>query len=250
MREMKNRESLEGRNVIIVGGSSGIGLATARGALEKGARVTITGRSQERLDSARAVLGELAERLETHALDALDRAGTAAFFAGFHDIDHLFVTPGSYVVDLHLEPDIDTMREPMDRRFISALQAAKHAYPKLVRDEASSITLMSGTATVRPLPGAAMSGASCAAVEALARALALDFAPIRVNALRAGFFDTPFLDEALGNKRAEVIAMLKERLPLHRIGRPEEAAHAVLFMMENRFVTGISLTVDGGGSLA
>ncbi len=237
--------SLNGATVVIVGGSSGIGLAAARAAIAKGARVTVTGRSAARLDAAKATLGD---DLGTAAVDAIDEAAMRRFFADCGAIDHLFVTPGSYVKDHHLEPAIDTLREPVDRRFLAALQASKYALPKL--SQTGSITLMSGTAVVRPLPGAAMSGASCGAVEGLARALALDFAPIRVNALRAGFYDTPFLDEALGNQRAEVVAALSERLPVGRIGRPEEAAHAVIFLMENAYVTGTCLVVDGGGSLA
>jgi len=81
------------------------------------------------------------------------------------------------------------------------------------------------------------------------RGLAVDFAPIRVNALRAGFFDTPFLDEVLGDQRSAVVADLEARLLVGRIGRPEEAASAVIFMMENEYVTGSCLTIDGGGSL-
>jgi NAD(P)-dependent dehydrogenase (short-subunit alcohol dehydrogenase family) len=163
-------------------------------------------------------------------------------------IDHLFVTIGSYVADHHLEPPMDTLRGPLDTRMVAALHATKHALAKM--SERGSITLMSGTASIRPIPGTSMSSASCAAIEGLMRGLAVDFAPIRVNALRAGFFDTPFLDEALGNQRADVVADLEARLLVGRIGRPEEAAAAVIFMMETGYVTGSCLTIDGGGSLA
>ena len=236
--------SLQGSRVIIVGGSSGLGLATARVALTRGAQVAVTGRSPERL---RAVQSELGEGLKTAAVDALDEAAMQTFLQSRDGIDHLFVTIGSYVADHHLEPAMDTLRGPLDTRLVSALHATKYALAKM--SERGSITLMSGTAVARPIPGTSMSSASCGAVEGLMRGLAVDLAPIRVNALRAGFFDTPFLDDALGNQRAAVVADLEARLLVGRIGQPEEAAAAVIFMMETGYVTGSCLTIDGGGSL-
>lgn len=237
--------SLQGTRVVIVGGSSGLGLATAKAALAKGARVVVTGRSPERLTQARSELGD---SLEIATVDALDDTAMQIFLEQQDSIDHLFVTIGSYVADHHLEPEIDTLRGPLDTRLVAALHATKYALAKM--RETGSITLMSGTATVRPIPGTSMSSASCGAVEGLMRGLAVDFAPIRVNALRAGFFDTPFLVEVLGNQRAAVVADLERRLLVGRIGRPEEAAAAVVFMMETEYVTGSCLTIDGGGSLA
>jgi NAD(P)-dependent dehydrogenase (short-subunit alcohol dehydrogenase family) len=108
---------------------------------------------------------------------------------------------------------------------------------------------MSGTAARRPLRGAAVATASCGAVEAFARALAIDLAPIRVNTLQPGYVDTPMLDELLGEARASIKAEAGARLPVKRIGRPEELADAVLFLMKNGYVNGITLTVDGGGLL-
>ena len=237
--------NLQGTRVVIIGGSSGLGLATARAALAKGARVVVTGRSKERLTEAKSQLGD---GLETTAVDALDETAMQTFLEHEDSIDHLFVTIGSYVADHHLEPPIDTLRGPIDTRLLAALHATKHARPKM--SERGSITLMSGTAVARPIPGTSMSSASCGAIEGLMRGLAVDLAPIRVNALRAGFFDTPFLDEALGNHRAAVVSDLEARLLVGRIGRPEEAAAAVIFMMETGYVTGSCLTIDGGGSLA
>ena len=237
--------SLQGARVVIVGGSSGLGLATAKAALEKGASVVVTGRSEARLAEANATAGG---GLETHAADAMDESAMRDFLESQAAIGHLFVTKGTYVADHHLEPPVDTLRGPVDSRFVAALIATKYARSKM--SERGSITLMSGTATARPIPGTSMSSASCAAIEGLTRGLAVDFAPIRVNALRAGFFDTPFLDEALGDQRAAIVADLESRLLVGRIGRPEEAAAAVIFMMETGYVTGSCLTIDGGGTLA
>lgn len=236
--------SLQDARVIIIGGSSGLGLATAKAAMEKGASVVVTGRSKARLEQAKAETGG---DLEIHTADALDEGAMRTFLESQATIDHLFITKGTYVADHHLEPAVDTLRGPIDSRLVAALIATKYARPKM--SECGSVTLMSGTATVRPIPGTSMSSASCAAIEGLARGLAMDFAPIRVNALRAGFFDTPFLDEALGDQRAAVVSNLESRLLVGRIGCPEEAAAAVIFMMENGYVTGSCLTIDGGGSL-
>ncbi len=235
---------LKGKSVVIVGGSSGLGLATAKAAIIKGAKVTITGRSQERLDEAQRFLEG---QVEIAAVDALRELDMENLFNAQKVLDHLLVTVGSYVADHHLEPSVKDLRRPVDDRLLGALHATKYAFPHI--NPVGSITLMSGTAVVRPITGTSMSSASCGAIEGLARGLAIDFAPVRVNALRAGFFDTPFLDEALGNMRSTVVADLESRLLVGRIGKPEEAAAAVTFLMENDYVTGSCLTIDGGGSL-
>ncbi len=112
-----------------------------------------------------------------------------------------------------------------------------------------SITFMSGTAACRPIAGASVASASCGAVDAFARALAVDLAPIRVNTIQPGFVDTPLLAGVLGAQRADVLAATAARLPVRRVGKPEDIADAVLFLMKNGYVNGITLTVDGGGLL-
>lgn len=228
---------------MILGGSSGIGLATARAALGEGAKVTITGRSRERLEQARIALET---DVRTVALDVTDEIGTRALFSELDHVDHVFITAGVVAFDPKLTPESSTMRAAIDTRFWGALYAAKYAATKM--GVGASITFMSGTTSIRPLPGASVATASCAAVEAFARSLALDLAPIRVNTIQPGLVDTPFLD-VLGDKRTAIIADYSRRLPVKRPGRPEEIADAVLFLMKNGFVTGITLTVDGGGVL-
>lgn len=235
--------ALKDQTVVILGGSSGIGLATARAALAEGARVLITGRSRERLEQARLALET---DVRTVALDVTDETGTRALFADLDRVDHLFITAGVVAFDPKLAPDSPAMRSAIDTRFWGALYAAKYAATKM--SSGGSITFMSGTTSIRPLPGASVATASCAAVEAFARSLAVDLAPIRVNTIQPGLVDTPFLD-VLGDKRDAIIAEYSRRLPVKRPGRPEEIADAVLFLMKNGFVTGITLTVDGGGIL-
>ncbi len=235
--------SLKDQLVVILGGSSGIGLATAKIALAEGARVIMTGRSGERLEQARMALES---DVRTVALDVTDETGTRALFSSVDHVDHVFITAGIVAFDPKLAPDSSTIRPAIETRFWGALYAAKYAATKM--GVGGSITFMSGTTSIRPLPGASVATASCAAVEAFARSLAVDLAPIRVNTIQPGLVDTPFLD-VLGDKRDAIIAEYSRRLPVKRPGRPEEIADAVIFLMQNGFVTGITLTVDGGGVL-
>jgi NAD(P)-dependent dehydrogenase (short-subunit alcohol dehydrogenase family) len=236
--------SLAHTTVVVLGGTSGIGLATAKAAQAEGAQVLVTGRSRERLQAAHAELGSGARAV---ALDVADEAGTRALFEGIGRIDHVFITAGSVALDARLAPDSASLRPAMDVRFWGAFNAAKYGAAKM--NAGGSITFMSGTTARRPLRGAAVATASCGAVEAFARSLAIDLAPIRVNTLQPGYVDTPMLDELLGEARVAIKQEAGARLPVGRIGQPEELADAVLFLMKNGYVTGITLTVDGGGLL-
>jgi NAD(P)-dependent dehydrogenase (short-subunit alcohol dehydrogenase family) len=235
--------SLANNTVVILGGSSGIGLATAKAARSEGARTIITGRSRERLAAAEKELGG---DIRTVALDVADEAGTRALFSEIDRVDHVFITAGTVLFDPKLAPDTASLHPALDMRFWGAFYAAKFAATKM--RAGGSITFMSGTTAIRPLRGASVATASCGAVEAFARSLAVDLAPIRVNTIQPGLVDTPFLD-VLGDRRTAIIAEYSKRLPVGRPGRPEEIADAVLFLMKNAFVTGITLTVDGGGLL-
>ena len=236
--------SLAHKTVVVLGGSSGIGLASAKSALAEGARVIVTGRSRDRLQAAQAELGSGAR---TVALDVADEPGTRALFQEIDRVDHIFITAGSVALDAQLAPDSASLRPAMDIRFWGAFNAAKYGAAKM--NAGGSITFMSGTTARRPLRGAAVATASCGAAEAFARSLAIDLAPIRVNTLQPGYVDTPMLDELLGEARVAIKAEAGARLPVKRIGRPEELADAVLFLMKNGYVNGITLTVDGGGLL-
>ena len=235
--------SLINTTVVILGGSSGMGLATAKAAKADGARVVIAGRSRERLQAARAVLGD---GVRTVALDVGDEMGTRALFSELGPVDHVFITAGAVLFDPKLAPDAASVRPALDTRFWGAFNAAKFAAANM--STGGSITFTSGTAAMRPIRGASVAGASCGAVEAFARSLAVDLAPIRVNTIQPGLIDTPFLD-TLGERRSAIIAEYSRRLPVGRVGRTEDVADAVLFLMKNGFVTGITLTVDGGGML-
>jgi NAD(P)-dependent dehydrogenase (short-subunit alcohol dehydrogenase family) len=241
----RSNMSLAGKTVVIIGGSSGMGLATAKAAQSEGAKVVITGRSEERLRSAREELGRSPR---TVALDAADEAGTRALFEELGSVDHAFITAATLTFDPKLAADSAAMRSALDTRFWGAYYVAKYAAPKMPAD--GTITFTTGTAARKPIPGAAVVSASCGAVEALARALAIDLAPIRVNTIAPGLIDTPLHEKMSGKERAaKQIAAMAARLPVKRAGRPEDIAQAVLFLMKNPFATGITLTVDGGNLL-
>lgn len=238
--------SLANKKVVIIGGSSGIGLATAKAALGEGADVIITGRDESRLRIAR---DELGSEVRTVALHAADEPRTRALFEELGRVDHVFFTAATLLFSAKLAGDTAAMREAIDTRFWGSYYAAKYAAPLMPED--GSITFTTGTASRKPIPGAPVVSASCGAVDALARALALELAPIRVNTVAPGLTETPLHERLLGSKEraAKYIAATAARLPLKRTGQAEDIAQAVLFLMKNPFVTGITLTIDGGNML-
>lgn len=236
--------SLSGKTIVVLGGSSGIGLATANAALTQHADVIITGRSRERLDAA---VRELGAHVRAIALDASDEAGTRAMFDGIDHVDHIFVNAGGVTPDSALTVEVSAMRPAIDVRFWGAVYAAKYGGRKM--RAGGSITFMSGTSAIRPIAGAAVGSASCAAVEGLARSLAVDLAPTRVNAIRPGLIDTPLIDSFMGEQKDAIVATYTKRFPIKRMGRPEEVADAVLFLMKNAYMNGTTLVIDGAASL-
>ena len=245
---------LDGKCVTIIGGSSGIGLETARQALAEGAFVTIAGRSERRLLQAAERLGDSSQvntakgacdRLKTVAADLADEASLRSLFAGEARVDHVFVPAGELRPESAdvLTSDRDRLHSILDIRLLGIARVVQHARPKM---REGSITLMSGLYAIRPGTASAMAAAAVAAVEGMTRT-ALDLAPVRVNAVAPGVVDTPLWD-AFGSQREAVLAR-GAKLPVGRIGRPEEIAAAVIFLMTNGFVTGTVLRIDGGGAL-
>ena len=235
------RRRLDGSSVVIIGGSSGIGLACAEAARDNGASVVIAGRSVEKLDRAQALLGE---GVQAVAADITDEASVRNLFRQVERVDHLLIAAAETAAVGVAEAEEAEVRPTLDIRVWGGFFAAKHAAP--VMAEGSSITFMSGTSSHRPYPGAAMVAASGGAVEAFARALALGLAPVRVNTICAGFVDTPLLDAYYGDGRDEAVRELADRLPVGRIGMPEDIADAFMFLAGNGFVTGTVLHIDGG----
>jgi len=227
--------------VVVVGGSSGMGLATAKAALSDGARVVITGRSAEKLAAANEVLGG---RARTAVLEITQEDSVAQLFSELGPVDHILCTAGSPVAAKRLQVDSSLMRGAFDTRVMGDIFVAKHAASRM--RAGGSITFIVGVAAPRPYEGSAVTSAACAAVEGLTRGLAVDLAPLRVNAIRPGYVDTEMIGEVLGEKKDEYLAAIAKKLLVRRIGRVEDIADAALFLMKNGYVTGITLTVDGG----
>lgn len=226
--------------VVVIGGSSGIGLACASAAHDAGASVVITGRSDSKLSEAKRRIGK---NVSTFSADAADESAMSALFEKIAHLDHLIVAAAETVSANIAEARESEVRSTVDTRLWGGFHAAKHAFPRM---DGGSITFVSGTSSRRPYAGSAFVAASCGAIEAFARALALEAAPTRVNVIRAGIVDTPLLDAFYGEQREEVVRELAASLPVGRIGSPEDIADGAMFLMRNGFVTGTVLNIDGG----
>lgn len=232
-------QSFQGQNVIIIGGSSGIGLATARRAKDAGANLFLISRNSQRLGEAAKAIGGATQIVSDIAAPRPD------IFAGIDRIDHLLITAGTVQLQPLKDQSEADLLQVMNERLIGPLLAIKIALPLL--HAASSITLTSGQFASRPAAGGAVVAAAVAAVESAARALAIELSPTRVNAVSPGWVDTPLLDGLMGDAKRQVLEQTASILPSRNIGAPDDIAQAILFLMVNRFVTGEALHVDGGG---
>ena len=238
--------SLANQRVVIIGGSSGMGLATARAAAAAGAVVTIASSNKGRLDAA---LAELPGTCDAEVIDTRDEASVADLFDRIGSLDHLVYTAGDAFTPRPLaDLPLSEARQGFEVRLWGEITAVKYAAPRI--RPGGSVSLTTGTVSARPAPGAALAAASAAAGEGLTRGLAVELAPIRVNAVRAGAFRTPLWDRLPEPKREAAFASLAGRTLTKTVGDPGQIATAHLYLMENDYVTGTVLTVDGGLLLA
>jgi NAD(P)-dependent dehydrogenase (short-subunit alcohol dehydrogenase family) len=238
--------SLDGQKVVVIGGSSGMGLATARAAALDGAEVTIASSRQERVDQA---LSELPGGCAGTALDVRDETQVAALFERLGELDHVAFTAGDAFTPRPLaDVGLGDARAILDVRFWGALAVIKHAAPRI--RPGGSIGLTTGTVGQRPVPDAALAAAGAGAAEGLVRGLAVELAPVRVNAVRAGAVRTPLWDAVPDTQREALFARLAQRTLTKTVGEPEQIAAAHIYLMQNHYVTGTVQTVDGGLLLA
>jgi len=240
--------SIESSKIVIVGGSSGIGLGVAQAALERGAHVVLVGRSLDRLRHATESLGG-SPRVTTLAADVTREADVAQMFEEIGPFDHLVVTRGDPPVAAPIGAfDIDAVRSFVDAMQVSSIALAKHAQGTLRRG--GSITFTSGISKDRPSrQGGAVVAAVAGSFDYLVRALALELGPTRVNVVSPGWVQTPMWDQLAGDAKTGMWEEMASRLPAGRIARPSDIAPAYLFLMESELMTGTSLNIDGGQSL-
>jgi NAD(P)-dependent dehydrogenase (short-subunit alcohol dehydrogenase family) len=234
--------------IVIVGGSSGMGLALAQKLLAAQAEVTIVGRSADRLRSAVERLGET-RLLRTVVADVTSEDQVRDLFASIQALDHIVTTAADIAGVYELLPNMDiaTARRVLDSKIIGPLLLAKHGAPRLASN--GSITFTSGIAAYRPAARGSVVAAANGALESLAYALAIELAPIRVNVVSPGWTDTPIWEFVAGERKSAVLDAMARRLPAGRIGQPEDVAAAIVSLMQNSFITGTVLHVDGGQRL-
>lgn len=229
---------------LIIGGTSGVGLATARLLHARGVRVHIAGRSEERLDA----VASSDPALRGHRLDANDSGETAALAKEIGEIDYLIVTlsgPGG--IGPLAELDLDGLRAAFDEKFWGHITAVQATLPYLT--PSGSITLIGAVTARSGMPGTAGIAAINGAVEALVKPLAAELAPIRVNAVSPGFIDTPWWSGMPDDARQEFFSQAASTLPARRIATAEDVAEVVALAATNANTTGTVIETDGGARL-
>ena len=239
---MEQGNGLHNKRVVILGGSSGIGLAVAEQAASQGAKLVIASSNAERVQKAIESLGGNAQG---HTLDLSDEQAVETLFTKLGAFDHLVFTAGD---SLHLQnladTDLKQARRAFELRYWAALAAVKYA-SKSIR-KGGSIVLTTGVAGQRPHKGWVVAASVCGTIEALTRALALELAPIRVNAVSPGVVRTNLWQNMNAAERERLYESVGKSLPVGRVGEARDVAQAYLFLMQEEFSTGQTLVVDGG----
>ncbi len=229
---------LKDRRVIVVGGSSGIGLKLCEELVTVGADVVIASRSAEKLDATKR---KLKDKVTTYELDASDEQAVLHFFAHVGNFDHLIVTiKPDHMISEFVTTSICEIRKAFEAKFWGQYYLARHCLPSISKD--GSILLTSGIASSRGYKGYSGIAAINGAIESLVKTLAVELAPLRVNAVCPGFIERYRNDF----ERYDIIKTLGARPPLDRMGSHEEVSAAYAFLLQNQYATGIVLPIDGG----
>jgi len=241
---MKNK-TIENKRVIILGGSSGLGLATAKAAAAEGAHVIIVSGNQQRIDNA---LKELPADCTGFAVDLAHEENIKNFFAIAGSFDHLVYTAGENLTLNNIsETAIEKARSFFNLRYWGAFAAVKYGAPHI--NEGGSISLTSGTASVRPGAGWSVASSICGAMEGFVRAMAVELAPVRVNSVMPGVIKTNLWNNMNESDRAHLYKNVGDAALVKRVGEGEDIALAFIYLMKQQFGTGQNIVVDGGAVL-
>jgi NAD(P)-dependent dehydrogenase (short-subunit alcohol dehydrogenase family) len=239
---VEQRNALHNKRVVILGGSSGIGLSVAEQAASQGAKLVIASSNTERLQKA---VEKLEGNAQGHALDLTDEAAVENFFAKLGAFDHLVFTAGDSLQLQDLATtDLKQARRAFELRYWAALAAVKYGSRSIRKG--GSIVLTTGVAGQRPHKGWVVAASVCGTIESLTRALALELAPIRVNAVSPGVVRTNLWQNMTAAERERLYESVGSSLPVGRVGEAHDIAQAYLFLMQEEFSTGQTLVVDGG----
>jgi NAD(P)-dependent dehydrogenase (short-subunit alcohol dehydrogenase family) len=238
---IQRKPELEGQTVVVIGGSAGIGLETARRASTEGANLILTGRSPDRLQRAASEV----EALSTAAFDATDPARLAEFFRHLPTpIDHVMVAAGQPYYGRLLDLDITQPRRALAGQLFFLIGVARCAANKI--KAGGTLIFMGGTGGRRPSIGFGTISTLTAALPALTANLALELAPVRVNPIAAGFVDTQLSASLLGDELENRRNQLRAKLPIRRVVQPADVAALAVHIMANTALTGATYDVDGG----
>ena len=233
--------TLQGQTVVVIGGSAGIGLETARLARSEGADVVITGRDPDRLKQAAGEVGALS----TAAFDATDPVRLEGFLADLPGpIDQVLVTAGGPYYGLLADLDLDDARRHIGNELTLPLHVARAAVGKV--NPGGTLLFVGGTGARRPAPGLVVTSAMSVALPALIAGMALEISPIRVNLIAPGFVDTPLSARLLGDDLEKRRQQLRDLLPIGRVVGPQDVAALAVHLMTNTALNGATYDVDGG----
>jgi NAD(P)-dependent dehydrogenase (short-subunit alcohol dehydrogenase family) len=229
---------LAGKKVVVVGGSSGIGLATAEMAKAEGADVVIASRNAEKVKAAADKIGA-----KGMIVDVTNEKSVADLFGAIGPVDHVVVSAAQLRTGPFKTVAMDDVRATFEGKFWGAWRCARAAEIK----PGGSLSLVSGFLSVRPRPNSAIVSSANGALESLTRALALELKPIRVNCVSPGIIDTPIRAAMPETARKEMLAKAAAGLPVGRVGLAEDIAQQILSFMNNGFMSGSIVYLDGGG---
>ncbi len=236
---------LTNKRVVLLGGTSGLGFATAMAAAKEGAQVIVVSGKQEKVNKA---IASLPAGAEGYAVNAANESAVNNLFKTVGAFDHLVFTAGEALQFTELEKlSIEEAKRFFDTRFWGSFMAAKYASSFIKKG--GSVTLTNGIVGLRPLKGWSVAASLCGAIESLTRALAVELAPIRVNTVCAGVVKTDLWSNIPAQERQAMFSELAAGIPAGRVGEAEDLAKTYIYLMQQEFGTGQCLVVDGGAVL-